>query len=85
MEAAIKEYYERLFHSSMTTAPGRLLSQRLEDTIPFTPSEVRHAVELMPSGKCNGEDKLVVEDVRACGPAYPSHEERVPDVCGISK
>ncbi|EYC03650.1 hypothetical protein Y032_0092g2539 [Ancylostoma ceylanicum] len=66
MEAAIKEYYERLFHSPMTTAPSRLLTQRFEDTLPFTPSEVRHAGELMPSGKCSGEDKLVAENVRAC-------------------
>ncbi|KAL6731506.1 hypothetical protein Aduo_002365 [Ancylostoma duodenale] len=70
-EAVIKEYYERLFRSSMATAPGRMLTPLLENTLPFTPSEVRHAVESMPSGKCSGEDKLVVEDVRACGrPLY---------------
>ncbi|EYC26849.1 hypothetical protein Y032_0010g999 [Ancylostoma ceylanicum] len=56
IEAAIKEYYERLFHSPMTTAAGRLLTQRLGDTLSFTPSEVRLAVELMPSGKCSGEE-----------------------------
>ncbi|KIH60839.1 reverse transcriptase [Ancylostoma duodenale] len=61
-EAVIKEYYERLFRSSMATAPGRMLTPLLENTLPFTPSEVRHAVESMPSGKCSGEDKLVVED-----------------------
>ncbi|KAL6731435.1 hypothetical protein Aduo_002302 [Ancylostoma duodenale] len=65
MEAVIKEYYERLFHSSMATTPGRMLTPRLENTLPFTPSEVRHAVESMPSGKCSGEDKLMAEDVRA--------------------
>ncbi|EYB96963.1 hypothetical protein Y032_0145g2508 [Ancylostoma ceylanicum] len=77
MEAAIEEYYERLLHSSMTTAPARLLTERLGDTLPFTPSEVRQAAELMPSGKCSGEDKLVVKDVRACGhPLYVALAER---------
>ncbi|KAL6727183.1 hypothetical protein Aduo_009080 [Ancylostoma duodenale] len=71
MEAVIEEYYERLFRSSVATAPGRMLTPRLENTLPFTPSEVRHAVESMPSGKCSGEDKLVAEDVKACGrPLY---------------
>ncbi|KAL6723361.1 hypothetical protein Aduo_018373 [Ancylostoma duodenale] len=54
MEAVIKEYYERLFRSSTATAPGRMLTPRLENTLPFTPSEVRHALESMPSGKCSG-------------------------------
>ncbi|KIH50094.1 hypothetical protein ANCDUO_19830 [Ancylostoma duodenale] len=45
MEAVIEEYYERLFRSSVATAPGRMLTPRLENTLPFTPSEVRHAVE----------------------------------------
>ncbi|EYC00678.1 hypothetical protein Y032_0113g347 [Ancylostoma ceylanicum] len=40
MEATVEKYYERLLHSFMTTSPGRLLTQRLEDTLPFTPSEV---------------------------------------------
>ncbi|KAL6726285.1 hypothetical protein Aduo_008273 [Ancylostoma duodenale] len=71
MEAVVKEYYEQLFRSTVATAPGRMLTSRLENTLPFTPSEVRHAVESMPSGKCNGEDKLVAEDVKACGrPIY---------------
>ncbi|KIH68571.1 hypothetical protein ANCDUO_01092 [Ancylostoma duodenale] len=61
MEAVIKEY-ERLFCSSIATAPSRMFTPRLENTFPFTPSEVRHAMESMPSGKCSGEDKLVAED-----------------------
>ncbi|KIH64312.1 hypothetical protein ANCDUO_05376 [Ancylostoma duodenale] len=67
MEVVTKEYYERLPHSSMATAPGRMLTPRLENTLPFTPSEVRHTVESMPSQKCSGEDKLVAENVKACG------------------
>ncbi|KIH64069.1 hypothetical protein ANCDUO_05624, partial [Ancylostoma duodenale] len=39
MEAVIKEYYERLFRSSMATTPGGMLTPRLENTLPFTPSE----------------------------------------------
>ncbi|KIH69139.1 hypothetical protein ANCDUO_00520, partial [Ancylostoma duodenale] len=39
MEAVIKEYYERLFRSSTATAPDRMLTPRLENTLPFTPSE----------------------------------------------
>ncbi|KIH59616.1 hypothetical protein ANCDUO_10145 [Ancylostoma duodenale] len=55
----------------MPLAPGRMLTPRLENTLPFTPSEVRHAVESMPSGKCSTKDKLVEEDVKACGhPLY---------------
>ncbi|EYC39066.1 hypothetical protein Y032_0678g1449 [Ancylostoma ceylanicum] len=58
MKAVIEEYCERLFHSSMTTASARMLAQRLEDTLYVTPSEVRQAVQSMPSGKCSGNTNL---------------------------
>ncbi|KIH66819.1 hypothetical protein ANCDUO_02853 [Ancylostoma duodenale] len=41
----------------MTTAPGEKLTPRLKDTIHFTSSEVRHAIESMPTGKSSGDDK----------------------------
>ncbi|KIH68860.1 hypothetical protein ANCDUO_00803 [Ancylostoma duodenale] len=41
MEAAIKEYYERLFRSIMPKAPGRMLTPHLENNLSFTPSKSR--------------------------------------------
>ncbi|KAL6733772.1 hypothetical protein Aduo_004393 [Ancylostoma duodenale] len=71
MEAVINEYYEWLFRSSIPAAHGGMLTPRLESTLRFTSSEIRHAVESMPSGKRSGEDKFVEEHVKACGhPLY---------------
>ncbi|KIH45481.1 hypothetical protein ANCDUO_24478 [Ancylostoma duodenale] len=37
VEAAVRKTYERLFRSSTTTAPGRMLKPLLKGTLPFTP------------------------------------------------
>ncbi|EYB85833.1 hypothetical protein Y032_0290g1548 [Ancylostoma ceylanicum] len=96
METLIKEYYEELFRSSTPAAHIEIpLLERRYSILSFTSSEIRHAVDLMPNGRCGGEDKLVAEDIKACGhPLYVAlarrftryvREARVPTSWQTSK
>ncbi|RCN47008.1 hypothetical protein ANCCAN_06939 [Ancylostoma caninum] len=66
MESIMTNFYFAFFRSAsgQTTnvlSPG-------EEVPPFLPSEVRHAIEMMPRGKAPGSDGIIVELLQACGP-----------------
>ena len=69
IEEEMKQFYSSLFHSLHPPVPRP--SSPPNSIAPFLVSEVRSAVESIPSGKAPGEDGISAELLKACGhPLY---------------